>query len=104
MQFDTTINPLQFNIAISEDDGHLEFVVVTGTLINLGQGQMLPLPLGVYRLPLPNKGSAQEFYEQLGKAIDKMPEDKPQSNITIASSVSEANHLAESMGKLTDVK
>lgn len=99
MQFDTTINPLQFNIAVSEDDGHLEFVVVSGTLLPVGPGQMMPLPIGIYRLPFPSKESAKEFLEQMGKAIEAMPDDKPKSDLVVANNVQQANQMAEQINK-----
>jgi hypothetical protein len=100
MQFDTTITPLQFNIAVSEEDNHLEFVVVSGTLLNMGGGQALPVPIGIYRLPFPTKESAKEFHTQLGKAIEAMPDDTPQSDIMIANSIGQVNDLAKQMDKI----
>lgn len=100
MQFDTTINPLQFNIAVSETDGHLEFVIVTGTLLPVPQG-MLPLPIGVYRVPFPTKASAEEFYEQLGKALEEVPEDKKDSGLVIANNVNQVNQMAEEINRFT---
>ncbi len=79
MQFDTTIMPLQFNLAISEDDGHLEFVIVTGTIMPTGNGQGIPLPLGIYRLPFPTKGAVKDFMSSLGKPLKRCPRINPKA-------------------------
>ena len=99
MQSDTTLNPLQLNITLSQEDGHLEFVIVTGTLLPVGNGQAMPLPLSVYRLPFPTKSSVQEFHEQLGKALAEMEDDKPKSDIIVPNNMQQANQMAESLKK-----
>jgi hypothetical protein len=100
MQFDTTINPMQFNIAVSEEDGHMELVIVTGTFLQVGPGQALPIPIGIYRTPFPSTQAAQDFYTEFGKAIAEMPDDPKKSDILVAGNVNQANQMAEQLGKL----
>ncbi len=100
MQFDTTVNPLQINVVLSEEDGHLEILVVSGTLLPVSPEQVIPIPIGIYRVPLGSKKTATSLVEQLQKAIDEMPDDQPKSDLIIPSNTDQANAIASQLSAL----
>lgn len=95
MQSETTLHPMQISMAVAEEDGHLEVIVLTGVLFPVGPSQVLPIPSALFRVPFPSKKAAKEFHENLGKAIDAMAEDPATSDLIIASDVNQANRMAQ---------
>lgn len=94
MMFDATLQTMELKAVAAED--HIDILAVVGSLLPLGP-QALPLPMGILHLPC-NKAGAQAFLAELQKAIDEIPDDKPKSDLLIATE-GQVDRIARDIGK-----
>lgn len=98
--FDATIRVGQAYVQeIPDENGKTyEAQIVLGviTIAPIGNGQVLPVPVGTMRVPI-NKDSIKDLIGSLQEAYDKMDQ---RSNIAVASDISQADKIAASQKML----
>jgi hypothetical protein len=78
----------------------VELHVPVGIPIPVTPTQAIGAPLGVLALAL-SKDEAQEFFSEGLKAVEKLPEPKPKTDILTASNLNQVREMAEEMKKVT---
>lgn len=88
---DTTISAMSMNVEIVDD--HISLAVITGITLPLGP-QPLPIPTGIYRIPI-----GKEAAEQIGQALidgaSQLPETKKPSDLVVAQSLAGVDQVVQ---------
>jgi hypothetical protein len=96
---DTTIQALDIQVVPAED--HIQLVVATGIVLPVGNGQALPLPTGVYRVPM-SKIAAQTRGQELIDAAENLPDPPPTSDLIVPGSPAEVQAAAAAHQRIND--
>lgn len=101
---DATLQAINVGVFEPEEGAeHVTVVIVTGLALPLADpttGQQVIVPDNQYRVPL-QKTAAQALIDGLTKAIDKLPDPKPQSNIVVPGSMDDVERAARDLGRYT---
>jgi hypothetical protein len=93
--FDTTLRVGEASLQPIEDENgnvyEAQLVLGTITLLPVGPGQAVPMPIGAYRVPL-NRDAIKALYEQFGQALEVI---KERPNIAIAGSMDGVEQAAQ---------
>lgn len=101
--FDTTLNPLGLNLAmpdeanIDPENPSLQMVIAVGTIIPIdtGNGQPLPVPIGLYRVPI-WRSLAIDLGHKLVEAGENLPEPVKRPDIALPGGLNE-NAIRQAM-------
>lgn len=94
---ETTLNIIGINFVLSQDpdESSLRVAFVTGMPLPIPgpDGGPLQVPSGQYLIPL-NKDMAIQLADRLREEAEKLPDEKPKSDIQVAQSLQGVDRLA----------
>jgi hypothetical protein len=95
--FDATLQILQIVIETTQD-GVIQLVLFVGFALPVGNGQAMPVPAGIVRVPL-NKAAALKHGQELVDAANDLPDAPKESGIVIASSLNGVDEAASAAAR-----
>lgn len=96
MFFDALVQPSSIDIETKED--HIVQVYELAILLPLSPQQVMPLPVGRFRMPL-DRAAAIEHATKLLEAAEALPEPTPASDLIVPDSAINVDKVAEELGK-----
>lgn len=94
---DTTLQVFDIRaLDVGEGDEHATLAMMTGLAIPGPNGQAMVLPAETYRVPM-DKSAIAALIESLQVAHDALPDPRPQTNLFVPGSMTEAEQIANNL-------
>ena len=99
MSFETTLQVIGMEVQATPDESRVDLVIMPGIMIPVGPEQVIPVPAGLYRVPM-GKAAALKHGQELLDAAEAMPDPKPDSGLVVANNLTAVEKAAQQARKL----